>query len=120
MLNRLSTGGFPSGPTPPLMIERQRGARPRLRLRLLVALLPVIAIAATACLFDDTEEEEFLAYCSDRYGWDRSDSDCECYLEEMREDDIAPKDIVGLIRGDDGVDLRAGLAQERASDRCFR
>ena len=119
MLNRLSTGGLPSGPTAPLMIDRQRGARPRLRLPLLAALLLVIAIAATACLFDDMEEE-FLAYCSDRYGWDRSNSDCECYWEEMREDDIAPKDIVGLIRGDDGVDLRAGLAQERASDRCFR
>ena len=117
MLNRLSAGGLPSGPTSPLMIDRQRGGRPRLQL--LAALLPVIAIAATACLFDDTEEE-FLAYCSDRYGRDRSNSDCECYWEEMREDDIAPKDIVGLIRGDDGVDLRAGLAQERASDRCFR
>ncbi len=119
MLNRLSTGGIPSGPTAPLMIDRQRSGRPRPRLPLLAALLLVIAIAATACLFDDTEEE-FLAYCSDRYGWDRSNSDCECYWEEMREDDIAPKDIVGLIRGDDGVDLRAGLAQERASDRCFR
>ena len=119
MLNRVSTGGLPSGPASSVMIDRRRGGRPRLRLRLLAALLLVIAIAATACLFDDTEEE-FLAYCSDRYGWDRSNSDCECYWEEMREDDIAPKDIVGLIRGDDGVDLRAGLAQERASDRCFR
>ena len=103
--------------------DRRRCRRSRRRASPAVAALLVIAIiltaAATACLFDDSEDE-FLAYCTDRYGLDYSNSDCQCYWDEMRDDDIAPQDIVGLFRGDDGVDLRAGLSQQRASDRCFR
>ena len=103
--------------------DRRRCRRSRRRASPGVAALLVIAIilaaAATACLFDDSEEE-FLAYCTDRYGLDYSNSDCQCYWEEMRGDDIAPQDIVGLFRNDDGVDLRAAPARQRASDRCFR
>ena len=103
--------------------DRRRCRRFRRRASPGVAALLVIAIiltvAATACLFDDSEDE-FLAYCTDRNGWDYSNGDCQCYWDEMRDDDIAPQDIVGLIRNDEGVDLRAGLSDRRASDRCFR
>ena len=90
-----------------------------MRKALPVVALIVLMVFGAACLFDDSEEE-FMAYCTDRYGWDRSNSDCDCYWDEMRDDDIAPGDIVGLVREDEGVDLRAGLSQQRASDRCFR
>ena len=107
----------------PVAADDRRRCRSRRRASPAVAALLVIAIVltavATACLFDDSEEE-FLAYCTDRNGWDYSNSDCACYWEEMRDDDIAPQDIVGLIRGDEGVDLRASLSERRASDRCFR
>lgn len=112
-----------TAPEAPVAADDRRRCRFRRRASPAVAALLVIAIvltaAATACLFDDSEEE-FLAYCTDRHGLDYSNSDCECYWEEMRDDDIAPKDIVGLIRGDDGVDLRAGPSRQRAVDRCFR
>ena len=84
-----------------------------------LAVLSSLLVLGAACLLDD-KEEEFLAYCTDRYGMDRSHNDCECYWEEMREDGIAPGDIVGMFRNDDGIDLRAGLAARRANDRCFR
>lgn len=90
-----------------------------MRKALPVVALIVLMVFGAACLFDDSEEE-FMAYCTDRHGWDRSNSDCDCYWDEMRDDGIAPGDIVGLVREDEGVDLRAGLSQQRASDRCFR
>lgn len=96
----------------------RRGRAPALPL-LAAALATAVILLAPACRFVDDSETEFMAYCTDRYGWDNSTRDCECYWKEMREDEIAPGDIVGLIRGDPGVDLRAGLAQNRASNRCF-
>ena len=112
-----------TAPDAPVAADDRRRSAPRRRASPAVAALLAVAIiltaVATACLFDDSEEE-FLAYCTDRYGMDQSNSDCQCYWEEMRDDDIAPQDIVGLFRGDDGVDLRAGPSRQRAADRCFR
>ena len=85
---------------------------------LATAALTCLLLVGAACLFHDTEEE-FMAFCTDRYGWDHSNSDCQCYWDEMNDDEIKPRDIVGLIRNDDGVDLRARLSSQRANDRCF-
>ncbi len=90
-----------------------------MRKTLLAAILICSLLIGAACLLSDSEEE-FLAYCTDRYGMDESNSDCECYWEEMREDGISPGDIVRQFRGDQDVDLRAGPASHRANDRCFR
>ena len=113
-----------TAPDAPVAADDRRRSRSRRRaspavVALLAVAIILTAVAATACLFDDSEEE-FLAYCTDRHGLDYSNSDCTCYWEEMRDDDIAPQDIVGLFRGDDGVDLRAGPSRQRAADRCFR
>lgn len=82
-------------------------------------LLTTVILLAPACRFVDDSETEFMAYCTDRYGWDYSTRDCQCYWQEMRDDDIAAADIIGRIRADHGVDLRAGLSHQRAHDRCF-
>ena len=86
---------------------------------LAAALLLTVILLAPACRFVDDSETEFMAYCTDRYGWDHATRDCQCYWQEMRDDDIAPGDIIGLIQNDNGVDLRAGLSARRATDRCF-
>ena len=86
---------------------------------LTIAALTCLLVVGVACVLDDSEEE-FLAYCTDRYGMDQSNSDCECYWEEMREDGISAGDIVGRFRGNNDIDLRTGLASQRATDRCFR
>ena len=86
---------------------------------LAIAVLTCLLLVGTACLLDDSDEE-FMAYCTDRYGLDESTRDCQCYWEEMRQDDISPGDIVRLFRNDNDVDLRAGLSARRANERCFR
>lgn len=101
------------------MIISKRRALSHALPMLTAALLLTVILLAPACRFVDDSETEFMAYCTDRYGWDYSNRDCQCYWQEMRDDDIAPADIIGRIRSDHGIDLRAALSHQRATDRCF-
>ena len=101
------------------MTITKRHAPSRALPMLAAALLLTVILLAPACRFVDDSETEFMAYCTDRYGWDHATRDCQCYWQEMRDDDIAPNDIIGRIQGDNTVDLRTGLSHQRAHDRCF-